>query len=95
MPGLPAPAQGRDCVKQDVVALLITQYLDPHFAKLYDLVQGDKHADMPIFLNSYDTPTAQDPTEDSGDWINEIHPNAAGWEKLPVLWHGAVKAMLK
>jgi hypothetical protein len=159
MVGLPTPAQGRDCVNQDAVALLVTQYLDPNFAKLYDLVQASRHADMPIFLNSYDTPTARPapalpngkawlcdayeknsiahsvwpdltdsifndvqttvalwaqgranvhlvPTDgtltpaapgstgDSGDWINEIHPNAAGWHKLAAVWQSAIKAVV-
>jgi hypothetical protein len=159
MAGLPTPAQGRECVKQDAVALLITQYLDPNFAKLYDLAQGSKHADIPIFLNSYDTPTArnapalpggrawlyeayrknsippsvwpdltdsifndvqttvalwaqgranvhvvptdgtliaaaQGATGNSGDWINEIHPNAAGWKKLATVWQTAIKEVL-
>jgi hypothetical protein len=159
MAGQPLPAQGRECVNQDAVALLITQYLDVNFAKLYDMVQGSKHADMPIFLNSYDTPTARHapalpngkawlqeaysknsiaqaiwpdltdsifndvqttvalwaqgranvhvvPTDgvltpaapgstgDSGDWINEIHPNAAGWNKLAAVWQTAIQATL-
>lgn len=157
--GQAMPINGRECVNQDAVALLITQYLDPNFAKLYDLVQGSKHADMPIFLNSYDTPTARNapalpngkawlyeaytknhipeaiwpdltdsifndvqttvalwaqgranvhlvPTDgtltpatpgstgDSGDWINEIHPNAAGWKKLAAVWQTAIKGVL-
>ncbi len=159
MAGQPVPAQGRECVNQDAVALLVTQYLDPNFAKLYNLVQSSKHADMPIFLNAYDTPTARNapalpggrawlyeaytknsiapsvwpdltdsifndvqttialwaqgranvhlvPTDgtltpatpgstgDSGDWINEIHPNAAGWEKLTVVWQNAINTVI-
>ncbi len=159
MAGQSLPTQGRECVNQDAVALLITEYLDPNFAKLYDLVQGSKHADMPIFLNSYDTPTArnapalphgrawlyeaykknnipqhvwpdltesifndvqttialwaqgranvhvvptdgtlipaaQGSTGNSGDWINEIHPSAAGWEKLAAIWQTAIKAII-
>jgi hypothetical protein len=159
MAGQPLPTQGRECVHQGAVALLITQYLDPNFAKLYDMVQGSKHAEMPIFLNNYDTPTARNapalptgkawlheaymknnipqaiwpdltdsifndvqttialwaqgranvhvvPTDgtltpaahgstgNSGDWINEIHPNAAGWKKLATVWQTAINAVL-
>ncbi len=158
--GQPAPATGRECVNADAVALLVSQYLDPNFAKLYDLVQDSKHADIPIFLNSYDTPTARDapalpggkawlyaaytknsiapplwpeltdsifndvqttvaqwtqgrpnvhlvPTDgtltpaapgstgNSGDWVNEIHPNAAGWRKLAPIWRDAILAQLR
>lgn len=159
MAGQPMPATGRECVNRDAVALLVTQYLDPNFAKLYEVVQGSRHADMPIFLNGYDTPTARNapalpggkawlyeaytknsiaqplwpdltdgifndvqttvalwaqgrpnvhlvPTDgtltpaapgssgDSGDWINEIHPNAAGWKKLATVWQTTIKAVL-
>ena len=33
--------------------------LDPNFAKLYDTVRASRHDDIPIFLNSYDIPTAR------------------------------------
>jgi hypothetical protein len=153
------PGQGHQCVNRDAVATLVTQYLDPNFALLYNTVQSSRHADTPIFLNSYDTPTARNapgfpggkawlyeayrknaipptlwpdltdsifndvqttiagwtmdrpnvqavPTDgtltpaaegstgNSGDWINEIHPNAAGWKKLAPLWRNAIKAVL-
>ncbi|QPF73984.1 hypothetical protein G8A07_14375 [Roseateles sp. DAIF2] len=36
--------------------------------------------------------TAADPTStaDSGDWINEIHPNPAGWRKQVKAWRGTL-----
>jgi len=34
---------------------------------------------------------APDATGSSGDWLNEIHPNAAGWEKLAGGWQKAIK----
>jgi hypothetical protein len=42
------------------------------------------------------TLVAADPaaTGSSGDWLNEIHPNASGWEKLAGVWHAAIKAVL-
>jgi hypothetical protein len=30
-------------------------------------------------------------TGDSGDWINEIHPNRRGWEKLAPIWRAAFR----
>jgi hypothetical protein len=53
------PASGHECVRRDAVATLVTQYLDPNFAALYEMVQATRHADIPIFLNNYDTPTAR------------------------------------
>jgi hypothetical protein len=42
------------------------------------------------------TLVAADPhaTASSGDWLNEIHPNAAGWEKLAAVWQKAIKQVL-
>jgi hypothetical protein len=42
------------------------------------------------------TLAAADPsaTGSSGDWLNEIHPNASGWEKLAAVWQTAIKAVL-
>ncbi len=37
---------------------------------------------------------APDATGSSGDWLNEIHPNAAGWEKLAGVWQKAIKQVL-
>jgi hypothetical protein len=157
--GQAVPAQGHQCVNRDAVATLVTSYLDPNFDLLYKLVQSSRHADLPIFLNSYDTPVAryapalpggkawlqeayrknaippalwpdltdsifndvqttiagwamdrptvhvvptdgtltpaaEGSTGNSGDWINEIHPNAAGWKKLATLWRNAITAVL-
>lgn len=167
----PAPGQGilrhiqadhpsltvDDCFRPDALGLLVTEYLDPNFAKLYDTVRDSAHGDLPIFINSYDVPTARDApalpggkawlyeayvkngipqrlwqgvtdrifldieaaikgwtmgrtglfqvptsdtltpakegsTGDSGDWVNEIHPNAKGWRKLAPIWLKAIRA---
>jgi hypothetical protein len=42
------------------------------------------------------TLVAADPgaTGSSGDWLNEIHPNASGWEKLAVVWQKAIRKVL-
>ncbi len=57
--GKPSPASGHDCVRLDAVAQLVNTWLDPNFGLLYNQVQGSRHADVPIFLNNYDTPTAR------------------------------------
>ena len=55
----PVPASGHECINANAVAQLVTQYLDPNFAILYDTVQASRNADVPIFLNNYDTPVAR------------------------------------
>lgn len=153
------PRTAADCFVPDSVGKLIDQFLDPNFKKFYDTVRASRHGDMPIFLNSYDIPTArnapavsgrkawlfeaykknqtpptlwQDVTErifidveatvagwtqnrddifrvptvnillpaaagttgSSGDWLNEIHPNKAGWAKLAKVWRQEIKRVL-
>jgi hypothetical protein len=153
------PASGRDCLKPDAVAKLVNQYMNPCFAQLYDVIQASRHANAPIFLNNYDTPTARNApafkggrawlydaytknsippalwpeltgavfdavqatiagwtsgrgnlisvptrgtltpatthaTGSNADWLNEIHPNAAGWDKLAGVWRAAIKSVL-
>ena len=160
MHGQPLPAHGYDCAQRAAVTTLVTDYLDPNFAVLYDAVRAShRNADTPIFLNNYDTPVARnapappgqrawlfeayntngidpslwpdvteglfndiqttiagwqqgrdgvfgvptdgtlspaDPsaTGDSGDWINEIHPNRSGWKKLAPIWYGTLRAVI-
>lgn len=40
------------------------------------------------------TPGSADDTGDSGDWINEIHPNRAGWKKLSRVWCDAIRKVI-
>lgn len=35
-------------------------------------------------------PATPGETGESGDWLNEIHPNAKGWRKLAAVWHKAI-----
>jgi lysophospholipase L1-like esterase len=158
--GAAAPANGRDCLNRNAVDALINDYLDPSFSALYNAIQSSRHADVPIFLNCYDTPTARNapafpggrswlfdsytknsipsalwpdltdgifsevqatvdrwvkvgdnltgvPTSgtliaaaagssgSNGDWLNEIHPNASGWDKLAQVWQRAIKKVLR
>ncbi len=85
MRGLPLPAQGRDCLHPQAVADLMTDWLDPSFTNFYNVIQASKHADVPIFLNSYDTPTARDAPASGGGrtWLAESY-RANGIDKT--LW---------
>ncbi len=155
----PLPALGRDCLNRAKVNALVAQYLHPSFSTLYNEIQSSRHAGIPIFLNSYDTPMARNapafeggrswlfesyhknsipsnlwpdltssifgeiqsaitgwakdrgdlycvPTNgalvaaqegsmgSNGDWLNEIHPNSSGWEKLAAVWQKSIKNIL-
>lgn len=39
-------------------------------------------------------PASPADTGESGDWINEIHPNRAGWKKLAPVWCDAIRKVL-
>ena len=73
--GQPVPPSGHDCVRRDAVADLVNQWLDPSFRDLYSLVQGSQYADIPIFLNGYDTPTARNAPASAGGrtWLFEAY----------------------
>ncbi len=73
--GQPVPPSGHDCVRRDAVADLVNQWLDPSFRDLYNLVQGSQYADIPIFLNGYDTPTARNAPASTGGrtWLFEAY----------------------
>ncbi len=73
--GQPLPPSGHDCVRQDGVAALVNEWLDPSFRDLYNLVQGSQYADIPIFLNGYDTPTARNAPASRGGrtWLFEAY----------------------
>jgi hypothetical protein len=67
------------------------------FADVQRAVRGGR----PVAADLHCVPTtgtlaAADPdaTASSGDWLNEIHPNAAGWEKLAGVWQKAIKQVL-
>ena len=84
----PTPPSGHDCVNRTAVGDLVTRWLDPNFIALYDFVQNSRHADVPIFLSSYDTPTARNAPATPGGrtWLREAYlknsiPNSH-WEDL-------------
>lgn len=75
MQGLPLPANGSECLNPDAVAALVDEWLDPSFSNFYNVIQASKHADVPIFLNSYDTPTARKAPASAGGrtWLRESY----------------------
>ena len=77
--GQPLPASGHECIQRNAVADLITQWLDPSFSNIYNEIEASKHAGTPIFLNSYDTPTARNAPalKDGRTWLFEAY-NANG-----------------
>ncbi|MBT9465522.1 hypothetical protein [Hydrogenophaga sp.] len=58
--GQTAPNTGHECVNPDAVGELVTQWLDPNFQRIYEVVQRSRfYTDIPIFINNYDTPVAR------------------------------------
>ena len=45
--------------------------------------------------NGVMTPADPSATGPSGDWINEIHPTASGWEKLAPVWQAKILSVIK
>ncbi|MET3181732.1 UNVERIFIED_ORG: hypothetical protein ABIC43_004907 [Variovorax guangxiensis] len=89
MAGLPLPADGYKCVNPQALTTLIKQYLNPNFGTLYAAIRCDvRNASTPIFLNSYDTPTARNAPafQGVGPWLfsayskNHIDPTL--WKSL-------------
>ena len=39
-------------------------------------------------------PAAAGAPGNSGDWLNEIHPNRAGWNKLAKIWRAEIAQVL-
>lgn len=71
----PIPLSGHDCIDRNAEAKLVT-FLDFHFGRLYDVVQNSRfHADTPIFINNYDTPTARFAPANTGGkaWLAEAY----------------------
>jgi lysophospholipase L1-like esterase len=57
--GRQPPARGLDCLDSVALDRLEIDYLEPNFTALYEQVQSSRHANVPIFLNQYDTPVAR------------------------------------
>lgn len=96
--GQALPAQGRDCLRPAAVKSLVERWLDPNFSALYEAVESSRHQGIPIFLNSYDTPTARNAPafQDGRAWLyasfvkNNIPP--ALWPDLTAALFGEVQA---
>ena len=73
--GQPLPASGHECIRRDAVADLVNRWLDPSFNNIHNEIEASKHAGTPIFLNSYDTPTARNAPalKDGRSWLFEAY----------------------
>ncbi|WP_169458031.1 hypothetical protein [Ottowia thiooxydans] len=96
MSGLPLPTDGYDCVNHQAVAALIDEYLNPNFDTIYKAVRSSsRNASTPIFLNSYDTPTARNAPAlrgISGPWLYAAYQKNHIHERLwPSLTEGLFK----
>lgn len=72
----PQPASGHNYIDRNAVGELVTRWLDPNFKRFYEVVRNSRfHADTPIFLNNYDTPTARyAPAFQGGrSWLEEAY----------------------
>ena len=82
------PSQGAGCLNANAVEKLSSQWLAPSFSSIYDLVRNSHLKDVPIFLNSYDTPTARNAPAFPGGkpWLWEAyrknHIPVALWPEL-------------
>ncbi len=73
--GQQQPVRGADCIASAALDRLEIEYLDPNFTALYEQVQSSRHANIPVFLNQYDTPVARDaPAPPSRTtWLREAY----------------------
>lgn len=72
----PNITNGHDCIDRNAVGELVTRWLDPNFKRLYNVVQNSRfHANTPLFLNNYDTPTARNAPVFRGGkaWLYEAY----------------------
>ena len=85
MAGRQIPARGADCLNQVALDKLEWEYLDPNFTRLYGMVQASQYADVPIFLNQYDTPVARPAPAppQTRAWLHEAYVKNS---IAPALW---------
>ena len=92
MAGQALPGDGYDCVNQQALAKLIGRYLKPNFATVYGAIRSHPlNAATPIFLNSYDTPTARNApaAPGTGPWLYAAYTKNHIDERLwPALTEG-------
>jgi hypothetical protein len=96
--GQPLPPDGYACVNHKAVATLIDDYLNPNFAAIYRAIRSnERNASTPIFLNSYDTPTARNAPAfpGIGPWLysayQKNHIDPALWPSLTAGLFGDIK----
>jgi len=70
------PGQAEDCFDADALGVLVAEFLDPNFDKLYRAVRGSRQrADLPILLNAYNEPVARNAPAfpGSGPWVAKAY----------------------
>ena len=81
--GTAPPSTARECVRDEGIALL-TDYLGANFRRIGDLIRSSRNAaDLPVFLNGYDVPTARNaPVLNTGPWLFKAYRDHAVPEDL-------------
>lgn len=83
--------------KNGIPPHLWTDLTDGIFSELAITINGWQHghADLhPVPTKGKLVPADSTSTEDSNDWLNEIHPNSKGWGKLARVWKDSIKQVL-
>lgn len=84
-------------MKNGIVPALWPDLTDGLFNDIQTTIAGwakDRHAIFGVPTDGTLTPADPQATGDSGDWINEIHPNRSGWKKLAPIWYQTISAVL-
>jgi hypothetical protein len=96
MQGQPLPADGYECVRQQAVSQLVSDYLAPNFEAMYQALRASsKNADTPMYLNCYDTPVARNAPAISGlvgPWLWEAYRKN---HIDPSLWPALTRGLFK
>lgn len=84
--------------KNKVPAKLWPQLTDAIFAEIKSAVDGWAKVRSDVIVvptTGTLSPAASDALGNSGDWLNEIHPNASGWDKLGSVWRDTILGRLR
>lgn len=85
-------------VKNGIDPSLWPAVTDQLFTSLRDTIDTWRSAHDGVHVvptNGVMTPADPTATGPSGDWINEIHPTASGWEKLAPVWQAQILSVIK
>ena len=102
MAGQPSPSNGYECVRAEAVKALRDGYLASNFDTIYRRVRSDAlNAQVPLFLNCYDTPTARNAkaADGVGPWLytayRKNHIAQALWPSLTAGIFNAVRTSVE